>query len=133
MLRADDILVLQQEQFSHDKRNHCEILSLDKNDRLKHYGLHFCKYVGRLARGIEEAKPASRTITDAALVCLSAANTLHQRLAEPEARVPTARQVDPLRHSPMPLAGSRTHVKRLTTLRSSFQWREERTPTFSGG
>ena len=77
-----DLLRFQREQHSHDKRNHSDILTLCKNDRLKHYGLHFAKYVGRLARGAEEAKSVKRTIVDMCLVSLSAANTLHQKLYE---------------------------------------------------
>jgi hypothetical protein len=80
MISADDLALLQREQFRHDQRNHSDILCLPKPDRLKHYGLHFAKYVGRLARGSAEAKPIDRTVTDTALVGLSAANTLHQRL-----------------------------------------------------
>ncbi|WP_172297756.1 hypothetical protein [Pseudoruegeria sp. HB172150] len=75
-----DFLEAQKAQHEHDLRNHFDILSLHKVDRLKHYGLHFAKYVGRLARGNLEEKPYSVTLTDAYLVCLSAANTLHQRL-----------------------------------------------------
>ena len=80
MLSAETILTLQKRQFQHDRRNHCDILSLHKIERLKHYGLHFCKYVGRLARGMDESKTASETTVDAFLVSLSAANTLHQKL-----------------------------------------------------
>ncbi|MFD1303714.1 hypothetical protein [Methylobacterium marchantiae] len=80
VLSSADVLEMQKEQFRHDRRNHCDILSLHKNDRLKHYGLHFCKYVGRLARGSEEEKSVTRTVVDTVLVSLSAANTLHQRL-----------------------------------------------------
>lgn len=82
MLSADYILKLQKEQYRHDKRNHQDILSLHKTERLKHYGLHFCKYVGRIARGVSEQKPSTRTAIDTLLVCLSAANTLHQRLSD---------------------------------------------------
>jgi len=82
-----DLLRLQREQYAHDRRNHTDILSLSKNDRLKHYGLHFAKYVGRLARGLEEPKSVERTIVDACLVSLSAANTLHQKLHESDACV----------------------------------------------
>jgi hypothetical protein len=80
MQTVGDLLRLQCEQYSHDTRNHSDILSLSKTDRLKHYGLHFAKYVGRLARGADEAKSVERTVVDAFLVCLSAANTLHQEL-----------------------------------------------------
>lgn len=77
-----DFLALQQDQFAHDQRNHSDITCLHKNDRLKHYGLHFAKYVGRLARGSSETISAERTVIDCALVSLSAANTLHQKLSE---------------------------------------------------
>lgn len=77
---ADDLLRLQREQYRHDQRNHSDIACLGKPDRLKHYGLHFAKYVGRLARGDIEIHSIDRTITDTALICLSAANALHQRL-----------------------------------------------------
>jgi hypothetical protein len=81
MQSAYDLLRLQREQYSHDRRNHSDILHLSKTDRLKHYGLHFAKYVGRLARGPDEAKSLERTVVDTFLVCLSAANTLHQELS----------------------------------------------------
>jgi hypothetical protein len=80
MLSSVELLKLQQEQHAHDLRNHLEIVSLHKEDRLKHYGLHYCKYVGRLARGPKESKTIERTIVDTFLVTLSAANTLHQDL-----------------------------------------------------
>ncbi|HXI05034.1 MAG TPA: hypothetical protein VNJ49_01700 [Bradyrhizobium sp.] len=80
MYEANDWLRLQREQYAHDQRNHADILHLSKNDRLKHYGLHFAKYVGRLARGTTESKSVERTVIDTFLVCLSAANTLHQEL-----------------------------------------------------
>ena len=76
----DVILGWQQDQYAHDMRNHFDILSLHKQDRLKHYAMHMAKYAGRVARGQREEKPINRTFVDALLVCLSAANTLHQRL-----------------------------------------------------
>src|SRR4051794_30664444 len=75
---AHDLGVMQCAQHSHDMRNHFDILALHKNERLKHYGLHYAKYVGRLARGKAEPKPIERTVVDTLLVALSAANTLHQ-------------------------------------------------------
>jgi len=92
-----DLLSFQREQYAHDKRNHPDILSLSKNDRLKHYGLHFAKYVGRLARGSDEVKSVERTVVDACLVSLSAANTLHQKLNESKAHLRKhKRQIDPV-------------------------------------
>ena len=79
-----NLLMWQQDQFAHDKRNHSDIICLHKNDRLKHYGLHFAKYIGRMARGSREAISTERTIVDCGLVSLSAANTLCQNLNEVE-------------------------------------------------
>lgn len=75
------VLDWQRDQYVHDMRNHFDILSLHKQDRLKHYAMHFAKYAGRLARGAKEEKSKERTFVDCMLVCLSAANTLHQKLA----------------------------------------------------
>ncbi|AMY70906.1 hypothetical protein [Frigidibacter mobilis] len=74
----------QQLQYEHDLRNHFDILSLSRLDRLKHYGLHFAKYAGRLARGDAEAKSRNETLVDAFLVALSAANALNQKLQNAE-------------------------------------------------
>jgi hypothetical protein len=93
MLSSEDLSRLQREQFQHDKRNHFDILHLSKPDRLKHYGLHYCKYVGRLARGEQESKSVERTMTDAFLIVLSAANSLHQELGK-EAPSPVAFKED---------------------------------------
>lgn len=79
-INSQELLVLQKEQYRHDQRNHSDIACLAKSDRLKHYGLHFAKYVGRLARGSTPEQPVERTVVDTALVGLSAANTLHQHL-----------------------------------------------------
>lgn len=74
----------QQAQHEHDLRNHFDIVTLSRIDRLKHYGLHFAKYAGRLARGDTEPKSRSETLTDAFLVALSAANALNQVLPDGE-------------------------------------------------
>jgi len=98
MISPSEMADLQRTQYAHDMRNHFDILSLHKNDRLKHYGLHFAKYVGRLAREQVEAKPIERTLVDAALVSLSTANTLHQDLSKETFAVDlNAKQIDPLR------------------------------------
>ncbi|MEQ7871612.1 hypothetical protein V6R97_13245 [Chromohalobacter salexigens] len=75
-----DVKRLQSQQYQHDMRNHFDILSLSRADRLKHYGLHFSKYAGRLARGECEKIPVSQTAVDVLLVCLSSANALNQKL-----------------------------------------------------
>ncbi len=98
MISPSEMAELQRAQYTHDMRNHFDILSLHKNDRLKHYGLHFAKYVGRFARETNEVKPVERTLVDAALVSLSAANTLHQDLSKENFDQDLNRkQVDPLR------------------------------------
>jgi hypothetical protein len=79
-----NLTILQQEQYAHDLRNHSDVLSLHRTSRLKHYGLHYAKYVGRLARGSGEEKSKSETCVDTFLICLSAANTLRQQLANSE-------------------------------------------------
>jgi hypothetical protein len=98
MISPLEMAALQKGQYAHDMRNHFDILSLHKNDRLKHYGLHFAKYVGRLAREADEAKPVARTLVDAVLVSLSTANTLHQDLSKESLGNEThLKQVDPVR------------------------------------
>ena len=74
----------QQVQYEHDFKNHFDILALSRTDRLKHYGLHFAKYAGRLARGAAEPKSRTETFVDAFLVSLSAANALNQALPSAE-------------------------------------------------
>ena len=99
MSQPYNFLAMQQAQFRHDQRNHSDILCLPKPDRLKHYGLHFAKYVGRLARGNTEPKSADRTLVDMTLVCLSTANTLNQCIQDDIERYTPDRndQSDPLR------------------------------------
>lgn len=76
----------QQLQYEHDLRNHFDILSLSRVDRIKHYGLHFAKYAGRFARGDTEPKSRTETLIDAFLVALSAANALNQALPDNSAQ-----------------------------------------------
>jgi hypothetical protein len=99
MLAKGDLQRMQCEQFRHDKRNHCDILCLPKPDRLKHYGLHYAKYVGCLARGTAERKAHDQTVVDAILIALSAANTLHQDLStmDLKPKLCSSNEVDPLR------------------------------------
>jgi hypothetical protein len=98
MLSAQDLGRLQREQHAHDMRNHFDIISLHKTERLKHYGLHFAKYVGRFARESGEPKPVDRTLVDTLLVGLSTANTLHQDLSKEHfGPVRPHIQIDPLR------------------------------------
>lgn len=71
-------------QHLHDSRSHADIHTLSRSERLKHYGLHFAKYVGRIARGDADEKPREQTIIDSILICLSAANTLEIDLSKSE-------------------------------------------------
>lgn len=80
MFDDEKLLAWQREQYTHDMRNHFDILSLHKQDRLKHYAMHMAKYAARVMKGPEEPKPLPRTLVDALLVSLSSANTLHQKL-----------------------------------------------------
>ncbi len=75
--RLRDLQITQQK---HDLENHFEIICLPKSERLKHYGLHFAKYVGRLARNPKSDAELKRTLVDAFLISLCAANALNQRL-----------------------------------------------------
>jgi len=81
MLSFVQMRELQRGQHAHDQRNHSDIWFLHRVERLRHYGLHFAKYVGRIARGKAEPKSVARTLTDTFLISLSAANTLHQDLS----------------------------------------------------
>ncbi|MBB5666173.1 hypothetical protein GGE68_004403 [Rhizobium leguminosarum] len=92
-VHANDFAQLQRTQHVHDMRNHFDIVSLHKTERMKHYGLHYAKYVGRLARGSSEPKPVQRTLVDALLVNLSAANTLAQDLSRENLLAPTGRDL----------------------------------------
>jgi hypothetical protein len=87
-----NLRTLQIEQHNHDLRNHLDILALHKIDRIKHYGLHYAKYVGRFARGDDESKSVKQTLVDAFLVALSSANALNQKLDQGEV---TVSQVQP--------------------------------------
>ncbi|MEQ3727747.1 MAG: hypothetical protein ABNH38_10075 [Tateyamaria sp.] len=80
MKTGQDLVDWQRDQYAHDMKYHFDVLSLHKNDRLKHYALHFAKYTGRVARGEREDKSLTQTVVDALLVSLSTANTLHQKL-----------------------------------------------------
>jgi hypothetical protein len=79
-MQQTDVQALQVSQHQHDLQNHFDIVALHRADRIKHYGLHFAKYAGRLARGELEQKALEATLADALLVALSAANALNQRL-----------------------------------------------------
>jgi hypothetical protein len=79
---ALDVLELQRSQYRHDKRNHPDILALHKNDRVKHYALHFAKYAARFDGIYCKNKSEKENAVDSVLVSLSSANTLMLRLKD---------------------------------------------------
>lgn len=67
---------LQARQREHDIRAHQDIYYLSYPDRMKHLSFHVAKYAGRLAvRNISDAEFA-RTLVDAFIISLSAADVL---------------------------------------------------------
>lgn len=79
-MEISEALQQQKLQYKHDQRNHADILYLGKVERMKHYALHFAKYVARIMR--DDKIPYDRTLVDALLVSLSCANTLNLNLSE---------------------------------------------------
>lgn len=77
---------LQEYQLQHDKDHHRDIFTLPYLDRMDHYVLHFSKYVGRLSPGYDSPlgrrANIEKTLADAFIVVLAAANTLNLDLHE---------------------------------------------------
>ena len=71
-LSAEDLKLLQAEQFEHDEGYHREITRLPVQKRITHMALHFSKYVGRLFEGADD----ERALTDIFVIALSSANIL---------------------------------------------------------
>ena len=83
---ASLVALLQRSQQEHDQANHGDIFTLHAFEKLKHFHVHFSKYVGRMAgvnlntlAGMNQIWP---TVVDTALICLSAANCLKIKLDE---------------------------------------------------
>tara|TARA_R110002049_G_scaffold265590_1_gene441725 strand:+ start:7565 stop:8053 length:489 start_codon:yes stop_codon:yes gene_type:complete len=70
----------QRNQFRHDELHHQDVFCLSRNDRLKHFGLHFAKYCGRLARNFSD-EVFLKTLSDWQLVALSASIALSDDLS----------------------------------------------------
>ena len=91
---ADELFALQVAQLTHDEFYHREIVRLTVHARVNHMALHFCKYVGQLAKALhcDDQQIVRRTITDSFVIGLSSANILNLRLADviPEAREATS-------------------------------------------
>lgn len=78
-----ELTKLQTRQWEHDRDYHHDIHCLSKLDRLNHYVHHYSKYVGRLAQEYDEERQRdvlTKTIADASIVSLAAANTLDLEL-----------------------------------------------------
>lgn len=75
---------LQWAQHRHDESYHRDIAILPVASRIKHFALHFAKYVGALVdarRGGDEVA-FSRLLTDAFIISLAAANAVALRLED---------------------------------------------------
>lgn len=78
-MAESELAQLQDRQWEHDRDYHHDIHCLSKLDRLDHYVHHYSKYVGRLAHEHDEERQREllkKTIADASIVTLAAANTL---------------------------------------------------------
>lgn len=76
---ADGFRAIQLEQFRHDERYHREIGRLSVKERLTHMALHFAKYAGYVAEGLDE-NGMRRLVTDVFIIGISTANSLNLRL-----------------------------------------------------
>jgi len=78
-MAESELAQLQDRQWEHDRAYHHDVHCLSKLDRLNHYVHHYSKYVGRLAHDHDEDRQReilTKTIADASIVTLAAANTL---------------------------------------------------------
>lgn len=75
----DQILALQHAQLRHDERYHRDILLLSVSDRMKHFTLHFAKYVGYLVEALDQndQDQYKKVLVDAFIIGLASANTLN--------------------------------------------------------
>lgn len=92
MLTQAQILSEQIAQHAHDTKFHFDVAGLSRIDRLKHYGLHFAKYAGRMARGSSDLIPYQQTLADIFLISLSSANALEIKLTALDNVVPAVRR-----------------------------------------
>lgn len=77
---------LQLAQRNHDISFHRDVFYRSSPDRVRHYCLHFGKYVGRLAKAPSDGEGLnavlSSTLTDAAIICLALSDVLNVDLDE---------------------------------------------------
>lgn len=76
---AEGFRAIQLEQFRHDESYHREITRLTVKERLTHMALHFAKYAGYIADGLDESG-MRRLIADVFVIGVSTANSLNMRL-----------------------------------------------------
>jgi hypothetical protein len=77
---------LQIAQRTHDQSFHRDVFHLSSSDRVKHYCLHYAKYVGRVAKeaddGEELQRTLKRTLTDGMIISLAFSDVLNVDLDE---------------------------------------------------
>lgn len=78
-LGAEELALIQFEQFQHDEAFHREISRLTVQRRLTHMTLHFAKYAGYLAEGADDER-FRRTVTDLFVIGVSTLNGLNLRI-----------------------------------------------------
>jgi hypothetical protein len=81
MVAAKSLQELQVAQRNHDHLFHRDVFHLSSPERVKHYCLHFAKYVGRIARetgeGTELKRTLQATLTDAMIISLAFSDVLN--------------------------------------------------------
>jgi hypothetical protein len=80
----EQILSLQLAQLQHDEAFHKEIRLLPVNERIKHFALHFAKYLGYLAEAQEshDVLQLERALVDTFIITIASANTLDLDLSK---------------------------------------------------
>ena len=75
----DRLSEIQWMQLKHDERYHKEITVLPVADRMKHFALHFAKYLGYFSEAIDSENSLlyERALTDAFIISVASANTLN--------------------------------------------------------
>lgn len=76
LIGRERLSAIQLAQFRHDETYHREITRLTVKDRLTHMALHFAKYAGLLASGLDE-KELQRVVTDIFVIGVSTINSLN--------------------------------------------------------
>jgi hypothetical protein len=108
----DRVFALQWAQLKHDEIYHRDIAILPIGERMKHFALHFTKYVGYLAEAIDSGDDRSfeRPLVDAFVISLASANALHLDLGKTLASAET--RIDTLEKLGLVLADQLNHPQR---------------------